>query len=92
VVYCSVRDWNLLLTKKSSHLESWLLPASAQIGWSAGRMESDFIVAVQCIVPKIRSMYSQAQKNVDPGDLDPDSDPDPDPQHCSYVHIEFFRP
>jgi hypothetical protein len=29
---------------------------------------------------------------VDPGDLDPDSDPDPDPQHCSYVHIEFFRP
>ena len=27
---------------------------------------------------------------MDPGDLDPDSDPDP--QHCSYVHIEFFRP
>jgi hypothetical protein len=24
------------------------------------------------------------------GGLDPDSDPDP--QHCSYVHIEFFKP
>ncbi len=34
----------------------------------------------------------EAQKHVDPGDLDSDSDPDPDPQHCSYVHIEFFRP
>ncbi len=32
-------------------------------------------------------------KIVDPGDLDPDpGDLDPDPQHCSYVHIEFFRP
>jgi hypothetical protein len=31
----------------------------------------------------------EAQKHVDP---DPDLDPDPDPQHCSYVHIEFFRP
>jgi hypothetical protein len=37
---------------------------------------------------RIRIWIQEAQKHVDPGDLDPD----PDPQHCSYVHIEFLRP
>jgi hypothetical protein len=39
---------------------------------------------------RIRIRIQEAQKHVDLWDLDPDSDPDP--QHCSYVHIKFFRP